>query len=218
MAKQNILLGGIVKEEVAKVNANFTELYGAVDTIPSKTSDLTNDSNFVNTTQMNTAIEQACGGVEGDIPTKTSDLTNDSGFVTETQMNSAITQATGAIDVPTKMSELTNDANYVKTNDAAFVNKVDKESGKGLSSNDYTGADKAKVANLGKIDFTDASFGSAQTDGYFKATLPATGKYPVKVMKSNGSNYDEVMVQTSVEGNNIVIYSEVAFAGYVVTV
>lgn len=133
-------------------------------------------------------------------------------------MNSAITQATGAIDVPTKLSELTNDANYVKSTDTVLVNKVDKEAGKGLSSNDYTSADKAKVANLGKIDFTTSSFGSAQADGYFKATLPATGKYPVKVMKSNGSNYDEVMVQTSVEGSNIVIYSEVAFAGYVVTV
>lgn len=216
MAKQNILLGGIVKDEVAKVNANFTELYGELENMPTKTSDLTNDSNFVNTSQMTSAIEEACGDVT--VPTKTSDLTNDSGFVNSTQMNEAIAQATGAIDVPTKLSELTNDANYVKSNDAAFVNKVDKESGKGLSSNDYTAADKAKVAKLGKIDFTTASFGAAQSDGYFYATLPATGKYPVKVMKSNGSNYDEVMVQASVEGDNIVICSSVAFAGYVVTV
>lgn len=218
MVQQNILLGGIVKEEVAKVNGNFTELYNKLDDMPTKTSDLTNDSNFVNTTQMNSAIEQACGGVEGGIPTKTSDLTNDSGFVNSTQMNEAITQATGAIDVPTKLSELTNDANYVKTTDSVLVNKVDKESGKGLSSNDYTAADKAKVAKLGKIDFTTTSFGTAQADEYFYATLPAAGKYPVKVMKANGSNYDEVMVQASVEGDNIVICSSVAFAGYVVTV
>lgn len=127
MAKQNILLGGVVKEEVAKANSNFDELYQAVD------------------------------------------------------------------------------------------GKVDKQTGKDLSSNDYTNSDKAKVEKLGKIDFTVSDFGTAQDDGYFYATVSAAGKYPVKVMKSNGSNYEEVIAQTSVEGDNIVICSAVAFAGYVVT-
>ena len=57
--------------------------------VPTKTSDLTNDSNFATTS---------------DIPTKTSDLTNDSNF--------AITS-----DIPTKTSQLTNDSGFITAND-----------------------------------------------------------------------------------------------------
>ena len=95
-----------------------------------------------------------------------------------------------------------------------FMVAVDKETGKGL----YPNTDATKVGRLGKIDFSTSNFGTAQTDGYVYATLAANGKYPVKVMKSNGSKYEEVLVQTSVEGNNIVICAKTAFAGYVVTI
>jgi len=105
----------------------------------------------------------------------------------------------------------------VKTTDATFVNKVDKEVGKGLSTNDYTTEDKNKVANLGKIDFTTSNFGSADADGYYTATLTRNGKYPVKVMRQNGTTYEDVLVQTKVTENNILIMSTVAFNGYVVT-
>lgn len=57
--------------------------------VPTKTSDLTNDSNFATTS---------------DIPTKTSDLQNDSNF--------AITS-----DIPTKTSQLTNDSGFITAND-----------------------------------------------------------------------------------------------------
>lgn len=52
--------------------------------VPTKTSQLTNDSNFATT---------------ADIPTKTSELTNDSGFVTQAA-------------IPTKVSQLTNDRGF----------------------------------------------------------------------------------------------------------
>lgn len=51
--------------------------------VPTKTSDLTNDSGFVTS-----------------VPTKTSDLTNDSGYITSSAL-------------PTKVSDLTNDAGYI---------------------------------------------------------------------------------------------------------
>lgn len=54
-------------------------------TIPTKVSDLTNDSGFI---------------TDADVPTKTSDLTNDSGFITSSS-------------VPTKVSDLTNDSGYI---------------------------------------------------------------------------------------------------------
>ena len=55
--------------------------------IPTKTSDLTNDSSYATTSQ---------------IPTKTSDLTNDSSYATTSQ-------------IPTKTSDLTNDSSYATT-------------------------------------------------------------------------------------------------------
>jgi hypothetical protein len=177
MAKQKILLGGIVKEEVKKLNDNFNELYQEVGDIS--------------------------------VPSKTSDLTNDSGFVTEETVTQAVNAATRNMATDEEVtSAVTN----------ATANKVDKETGKGLSTNDYSNADKSKVGNLGKIDFTATSFGTAQADGYFYATLPAAGKYPVKVMKQNGSTHEEVIVQASVEGDNIVLCADSAFAGYVVTI
>lgn len=190
MAMQEVLLGGYVDEEVAKINANFDEI----------------ESDYAKQTDIPT------------VPTKTSDLTNDSNFVSTSDMTTAINNAVGEIDVPTKLSELQNDSNYVKSTDAAFINKVDKENGKGLSTNDYTNADKQKVDRIGKIDFTASNFGTQQTDGYYYATLSANGKYPVKVMRQNGSDYEDVLVHTKVSGTNIVIVSKETFAGYVVTI
>ena len=60
--------------------------------IPTKTSDLHNDSGFI---------------TESAIPTKTSELTNDSGFIT-------------ASAVPTKTSDLTNDSGFI--NSTALLN------------------------------------------------------------------------------------------------
>lgn len=50
------------------------------------------------------------------------------------------------ITVPTKTSELTNDSNFATT--TALDSKVDKVTGKGLSTNDYTTAEKDKLASI----------------------------------------------------------------------
>lgn len=50
------------------------------------------------------------------------------------------------ITVPTKTSELTNDSNFTTT--TALNTKVDKVNGKGLSTNDYTTAEKEKLAGI----------------------------------------------------------------------
>lgn len=55
------------------------------DAVPTKTSDLDNDSGFI---------------TNASIPSKTSDLTNDSGFITSG-------------DIPTKTSDLTNDSGFI---------------------------------------------------------------------------------------------------------
>ena len=75
--------------------------------IPTKTSDITNDSGFITSAAL---------------PTKTSDLANDSGFITNQVNNlanyydqTAINSMFNALDVPTKTSDLTNDSGFLTT-------------------------------------------------------------------------------------------------------
>lgn len=149
---------------------------------------------------------EATGNKSNDL----SDYNNDAGFITSAAVPT----------IPENVSEFTNDAGYQTAAQvtAAVANKVDKITGKDLSTNDYTTDDKNKVARLGKIDFTSSQFGTLQSDGYCYATIEAGGKYPVKVFKQNGTKYEEVLAQADVDGNNIVIGSCAAFTGYVVTI
>ena len=71
-------------EQWATINSGLT-----ANSIPTKTSELINDSNFATTSA---------------IPTKTSDLTNDSNFAIISE-------------IPTKTSELINDSNYTTSED-----------------------------------------------------------------------------------------------------
>lgn len=78
-------------------------------TIPTKTSQLTNDSNFATT---------------GAIPTKVSQLTNDSGYLTtQVRADWNATSGAGVINnkptIPTKVSQLTNDSGYLTTQQQA---------------------------------------------------------------------------------------------------
>lgn len=175
MAMQTIKNGGFVAQEIEKVNANFAEIetdYAkktAIPTVPTKTSQLTNDSGFITSAAI------------PDVPTKTSDLTNDSGFITST----------------------------------AIANKVDKETGKGLSTEDYTTAEKNKLAGLSapsKVSFTTNNW----TNGTF--TTPANSKNPAFVMRKSGSNYESVIIDAQVVGTNVVLTSDEAFEGYIVLV
>lgn len=97
----------------------------SIPPIPTKTSDLTNDSGFV---------------TSASIPTKTSDLTNDSGFITDADVpviDDTTTSATkvwssdkvsselsGKADssaVPTKTSQLTNDSGFITSADVPVI-------------------------------------------------------------------------------------------------
>lgn len=95
--------------------------------VPTKTSELTNDSDFVTnsaigkgtlTIQKNGANVATFGANQSEnatanisVPTKTSDLTNDSGFVT-------------SADVPTKTSDLTNDSGFLTKNNIVAGDNV----------------------------------------------------------------------------------------------
>lgn len=222
MAIQQIKLGGFVDEEVKKINENFSQCIcsGNMPDVPTNTSDLTNDSNFVSdanyvhTDNNFTSAEKTKlqGIAEGAEPNVQSDWNATSG-------DAQILNKPDIPTVPQNVSAFTNDAEYQTATqvNAAVANKVDKITGKDLSTNDYTTDDKNKVARLGKIDFTSSQFGTLQADGYCYATIEADGKLPVKVMRQNGSDYEEVLIHTKVSGNNIVIVTCEPFSGYVIT-
>lgn len=99
--------------------------------------------------------------------------------------------------------------------------KVDKVTGKGLSTNDFTDAYRTKIdgaASVVKKTFAANGWGTAGSDGYYTMSIAATGKYPVKVMRNDNGAYTEALVQTAVSGSNVVITSEETFEGYLIVI
>lgn len=121
-----------------------------------------------------------------------------------------------------KLGELVRSA-WKKVNENfidLYTNKVDVVEGKGLSTNDYTDEEKQKVTNAAsmvKHTFTVDDWGTA-TDGYYSQVIAVTDGNPVKVMRQNGENYDEVIVETQVTTTGIKLETEEPFAGYLLTV
>ena len=83
---------------IDKSNVGHTHSYNDLidtPTIPTKTSDLSNDSGFITINDVPVVS----------VPERTSDLTNDSGFITSDDLQN--------ITVPTKTSDLTNDSGFI---------------------------------------------------------------------------------------------------------
>ena len=97
--------------------------------VPTKTSELTNDSGYITAADVPTKVSQLDNDLNyattSQIPTKTSDLTNDSGFITSAALptkTSDLTNDSGFITsaaLPTKTSELTNDSGFITSTDVA---------------------------------------------------------------------------------------------------
>ena len=158
---QNELTIKVNRAELARVatSGSFNDLLDK-PTIPTKTSELTNDSGFLTEHQPlktinnesivgtgNITIEGFSGNYNDltnkpTIPTKTSELTNDSGFLTEHQplktINNESIVGTGNITIegfsgnyndltnkptiPTKTSELTNDSGFLTEQTLKTIN------------------------------------------------------------------------------------------------
>ena len=102
--------------------------------VPTKTSDLTNDSGFITSAPV-TSVNGQTGAVTINVPTKTSDLTNDSGYITSAPVQSVNGQ-TGVVSldaadvgalpdstaIPSKTSQLTNDSGFITSAPVTSVN------------------------------------------------------------------------------------------------
>lgn len=105
--------------------------------------------------QILTPIVTSVNGETGDVTvaTKTSELTNDSGFATTTYVDTSVAglvdSAPETLDTLNELSAaLGNDPNFATTVANQIGTKVDKVDGKGLSTNDYTTAEKDKLSGI----------------------------------------------------------------------
>ena len=141
--------------------------YALIADIPTKVSQLDNDKGYL------TSIPE-------EYITETE--LNDKGYATTTEVDQKI--ANGTVDlsgyalkteVPTSISQLTNDSNYLTAIPYEYVteselenelnNKVDKVSGKGLSTNDLTDEMVAKIDNAATQAYVTNAIAEAQLDG-----------------------------------------------------
>lgn len=98
--------------------------FATTSQIPTKTSELTNNSGFItakdlpNVPDVVSAFTNDAGYVTSeDLPTKTSDLTNDSGFVTSSDLPTYPT-------IPSNVSSFNNDVGYITARDGSITNKA----------------------------------------------------------------------------------------------
>lgn len=141
-----------------------------------------------------------------DIPTKLSELENDETFKTETEIKALIQTEAPKQDL----------SGYAKTTDlSSYVKKVD---GKGLSTNDYTDAAKAKVDAIpASPKYTDTTYDltpyAKKTELMTESTvnsliskstklkkevvtaLPSTGKDDVLYLKKDGNDINNSYVE-----------------------
>ena len=170
---------------VASVNGKTGEVVldandvGAVPTETGKglsTNDYTNaDKNIVDNIPLDLA--QLAGSLANkaniaDIPTKLSDLTNDSNFVEDanyihTDNNYTDADKAALAQIPLDISALQGSVLDVKT---ALNDKVDKVSGKDLSTNDFTNAEKQKLEDLLGIKSIGTGLNFNTSTGELEAT------------------------------------------------
>lgn len=143
------------------------ELAKKADTtsIPSKVSELTNDSNYQTAEQVNSTVTTEIAKVVADAPESLNTLKEMSDWIAgheddASAMNSAISDnktaitalQTGKADASNLTAHIDDADIHVTAENKATWNtvsdKVDKEDGKGLSANDYTNEEKALVGTI----------------------------------------------------------------------
>lgn len=162
------------KIETIKVNGTTQTITSkAVDiTVPTKTSQLTNDSTYQTSAQVASAIQTAISK-SGHAIFKTAESVPAVSSAEENVLYLVKNATTGYYDIYAKVGD-----EVVRLDDTTvdLSGYVQKETGKGLSTNDYTTAEKTKLAGIetGANKYTHPAY-TARTSGLYKVTVDATG-------------------------------------------
>lgn len=171
--------------------------------IPTKTSDLTNDSGFV---------------TSGDLPTKTSDLTNDSNFVADASYvhtdNNYDATAKGIVDGVTDAIAAKSTVAYSQTYSQAGQ-KIGEITINGVKT-DIIGPTGGGGGGGGAVDSVNGQTGTVVLDAADVGALPDSTTIPTKVSDlTNDSGYQTASdVSTAISGK---ADSATTLAGYGIT-
>lgn len=154
----------------------------AVDiSVPTKVSELTNDSSYQTNSEVAAAIQQAIAAT-GHASFEKVDAVPTVANAQENVLYLVMNTKTSHYDIYALVSgevvlldDTTVDLSAYSTTEAINAlldKKVDKVDGKGLSTNDYTTAEKTKLAGLS--NYTHPAY-TAKTSGIYKVTVDATG-------------------------------------------
>lgn len=146
-------------------------------TVPTKTSQLNNDSTFQTSTQVVAAINTAISK-SGHASFQKVDAVPKADAAQENILYLVMNTTTKHYDIYAKIKG-SSDSYTMELLDDTTVDlsgKVDKVAGKGLSTNDYTTAEKTKLAGIaeGANKYVHPSY-TAKTSGLYKVTVDATG-------------------------------------------
>ena len=146
-------------------------------TVPTKTSQLTNDSTYQTSAQVASAISSAISK-SGHASFQRVSAVPSVDSAAENILYLVMNAATGHYDIYAKIKGDSGSYTMELLDDTTvdLSGKVDKVSGKGLSTNDYTTAEKNKLAGIaaGANKYTHPGY-TARSSGLYKITVDATG-------------------------------------------
>ena len=191
--------------------------------IPTKTSDLRNDSGFItaqdlpNVPDVVSVFTNDAGYItSAALPTKTSDLTNDSGFITASSIptkTSDLTNDSGYITaqnipyIPSKTSDLTNDSGFITDSDSAITNKA--LASEAVYSGTYDSNSK-KILLKNKANTTLAEIDATAfiKDGMVSQVEVSNGNLVITFNTDAGKNPISVPISDIFDANNYYTKTE----------
>ena len=160
--------------ETVKVNGVAQEVSEkAVNiAVPTKVSELANDSLFQTNSEVAQAIQTAIAKT-GHASFKKVDAVPDAETAEDNVMYLVMNSKTKHYDIYAKVE---NEVVLLDDTTVDLTNYVEKEEGKGLSTNDYTAEEKEKLAGIaeGANNYTHPAY-TEQASGFYKVTVDATG-------------------------------------------
>lgn len=107
----------VSKDNLLYMKTKLDLLYAKKADVPTKVSDLTNDSGYQ--TAENIASVLLAYAKKTEIPTNVSQLTNDAGYDTAASVNSKLESYAKKTELPTSVSDLENDSGYINDTELA---------------------------------------------------------------------------------------------------